>query len=185
MCLYLYHFMFHITVTSQSAWWCLKSPVSRLFTQQVFEAQIKENIKAPTHWPLCVCRVGVIHWWPVDSPSNRPVTREVFPIDDVIMKQYKSDTVKQRRQQWKFKNWIVRSVVNEILNWYPVFSTPYSMIIQWALRMIQLQAGFSWPVWLVNRTLSQMLTCYSAVGWIGEISVPCAYAILVSKPTVR
>ena len=30
-----------------------KSPASRLFTQPVIEAQIKENIKAPRHWPLC------------------------------------------------------------------------------------------------------------------------------------
>ena len=32
--------------------WCLKSPDSRLFTQPFIEAQIKENIKAPLHWPL-------------------------------------------------------------------------------------------------------------------------------------
>ena len=32
--------------------WYLKSPASRLFTQPFIEAQIKENIKAPIHWPL-------------------------------------------------------------------------------------------------------------------------------------
>ena len=26
---------------------------SRLFTQPFIQAQIKENIKAPCHWPLC------------------------------------------------------------------------------------------------------------------------------------
>ena len=31
---------------------CLKSPASRLFTQSFIQAQIKENIKAPHHWPL-------------------------------------------------------------------------------------------------------------------------------------
>ena len=30
-----------------------KSPVSRLFTQLFFRGQIKVNIKAPRHWPLC------------------------------------------------------------------------------------------------------------------------------------
>ena len=30
----------------------LKSPASPLFTQPFIEAQIKENIKAPRHWPL-------------------------------------------------------------------------------------------------------------------------------------
>ena len=32
---------------------CLKSPASRLFAQTFIQAQIKENIKAPRHWPLC------------------------------------------------------------------------------------------------------------------------------------
>ena len=31
----------------------LKSPASRLFTQPFIQAQIKENIKVPRHWPLC------------------------------------------------------------------------------------------------------------------------------------
>ena len=37
----------------------------------------KENIKAPCHWSLW--------WWPVDSPHKGPVTRKMFPFDDVIM----------------------------------------------------------------------------------------------------
>ena len=32
--------------------WHLKLPASRLFTQPFIQAQIKENIKAPRHWPL-------------------------------------------------------------------------------------------------------------------------------------
>ena len=40
----------------------------------VFQAQIKENIKAPCHCPL----------WGV-SPHKGPVTRKQFPFDDVIM----------------------------------------------------------------------------------------------------
>ena len=31
----------------------MASPASRLFTQQFIQTQIKENIKAPHHWPLC------------------------------------------------------------------------------------------------------------------------------------
>ena len=31
----------------------LKSPALRLFTQPFIRVQIKENIKAPRHWPLC------------------------------------------------------------------------------------------------------------------------------------
>ena len=29
------------------------SPASRLFTQPFIQAQVKENIEAPRHWPLC------------------------------------------------------------------------------------------------------------------------------------
>ena len=39
-------------MTSKWLQWCLKSPVSRLFTQPFDHTQIKENIKAPRHWPL-------------------------------------------------------------------------------------------------------------------------------------
>ena len=42
----------NITMTSQWARWCLKSAASRLFTQSFIQTQIKENIKAPRHWPL-------------------------------------------------------------------------------------------------------------------------------------
>ena len=42
----------NITVTSLWARWSLKSPASRLFTQPFVQAQIKESIKAPRHWPL-------------------------------------------------------------------------------------------------------------------------------------
>ena len=41
-----------ITLTSWWVRWRLKSPASRMFTQQFILTQIKENIKAPRHWPL-------------------------------------------------------------------------------------------------------------------------------------
>ena len=44
--------MANITTTSWWAWWLLKSQASRLFAQPFVQAQIKENIKAPHHWPL-------------------------------------------------------------------------------------------------------------------------------------
>ena len=31
----------------------MASPASPLFTKPFIQAQIKENIKAPRHWPLC------------------------------------------------------------------------------------------------------------------------------------
>ena len=43
---------------------------------RLFKAQIKENVKAPCHWPLC---------GPVNSPHKGPVIRKISPFDDVIM----------------------------------------------------------------------------------------------------
>ena len=45
--------MWDITLTSLEPRWRLKSPASRLFTQTFIQTQIKENIKASRHWPLC------------------------------------------------------------------------------------------------------------------------------------
>ena len=70
-----------ITVTSKWARWRLKSTASRLFTQPYIQAQIKENIKAPRHWPLW----WGIHRWPVNSPHKGPVTWKMLPFDDVIV----------------------------------------------------------------------------------------------------
>ena len=76
-----------ITMKSQWVGWRLKSPASPLFTQPFIRAQIKENIKAPRHWPLCGEFTGdhddVIKWkyfpryWPFvrgihRSPVNSP-----------------------------------------------------------------------------------------------------------------
>ena len=48
----------------------LKSPASRLFTQPFIGAQIKENIKAPHHWPLCGEFTGHRFEFPAQMASN-------------------------------------------------------------------------------------------------------------------
>ena len=42
-----------------------------------------------------------IHWWPVESPHKGPVTRKMFPFDDVIM---------------CFHNGLVRSAIQNVNN---------------------------------------------------------------------
>ena len=57
-----------------------------LFAQRFVQAQIKQNINAPRHWPL---------WGEsnsdrlVDFRHKWPVTLEMFPVDDVIMSRHK------------------------------------------------------------------------------------------------
>ena len=83
-------YCYDITVTSQWASWRLKSPVSRLFAQAFVRAHVKENTKAPRHWPFLRGEFTGdwwgIHRWPMDSPHKGPVTRKGFPFDNVIMK---------------------------------------------------------------------------------------------------
>ena len=59
-----------ITMTSSWAQWLLKSPVSRLFTQPLIQAQIKENTKAPRHRPLCGQSIGD-RWIPITKGYQR------------------------------------------------------------------------------------------------------------------
>ena len=44
------------------------------------QAQIKENIKAPRHWPLCAGNSPVTGEFPAQRASNA----EMFPFDDVM-----------------------------------------------------------------------------------------------------
>ena len=60
----------NITVTSKWVRWHLKSPASPLFTQPFIQAQIKENIKAPHHWPLCGGNSPVAGEFPAQMASN-------------------------------------------------------------------------------------------------------------------
>ena len=68
-----------ITLTSQWARWRLKSPASLLFTQLLVQARIKDNIKAPRHWPLRGECTGD-QWVPLTKGL-----RKMFPFDDVIV----------------------------------------------------------------------------------------------------
>ena len=47
---------------------------------RLFKVHVEENIKAPRRWPLCGEFTG--HRW---IPHKGPVTRKMFPFDDVIM----------------------------------------------------------------------------------------------------
>ena len=61
--------------------WRLKSPASPLFTQPFIQAHIKENIKSSASLAF----VRGIRRWALNSPYKGPVTRKMFPFDDVLM----------------------------------------------------------------------------------------------------
>ena len=100
-CILLGHFtctgVTNITMTSQWSSWHLKSPESRLFAQPFVQAHIKENLKTPRHWPL---------WGepPVTGgfPHKWPVTRKIFPFDDVVVIHIGIPGMKWRHKSYYF-----------------------------------------------------------------------------------
>ena len=75
------HFI-SITMTSQWARWHLKSPTSRLHVYSVVYSDADQR-KHQSSASLAFVRG--IHRWPVNSPHKWPVTRKMFPFDDVSM----------------------------------------------------------------------------------------------------
>ena len=70
-----------ITMTSQWARWRLKSPASPLFTQPFIQGADQRKHQSSTSLAF----VRGIHRGPMNSPHKGPVTRKMFPFDDVIM----------------------------------------------------------------------------------------------------
>ena len=100
---------YYITMTSWWARWRLKSPASLLLTQPFIQAQIKEKNKAPRPWPLC----GEIHWWPMNSPHKWPVTRKMFPFDDVIMQRWHINPARRVNPTQPHKHTLRQTFLNQ------------------------------------------------------------------------
>ena len=66
-----------------SCWarWRLKSPVLRLFTRPFIQGAGRRKHQGPTSLAF----VRGIHRWPINFLHKRPVTRKMFPFDDIIM----------------------------------------------------------------------------------------------------
>ena len=71
---------YFITMTSSWVWWRFRSPASRLFTTIYSGADQRKHQSSAS-----LAFVRGIHRWPVNSPHKGPVTRKMFPFDDVIM----------------------------------------------------------------------------------------------------
>ena len=61
------------------------APASRLLTETFVQAQMKKNQSS-----VSLAFVRWIHRWTVNSPHKGPVTRKVFPFDNVIMRQFRA-----------------------------------------------------------------------------------------------
>ena len=77
----IYPCIFNFTVASWWARWRLKSPASWLFTELLIQAQIKEKHQSSASLAFVRGNSPVTG----EFPAQRPVTREMFPFDDVII----------------------------------------------------------------------------------------------------
>ena len=79
--------------------WRLKSPASWMFTQPFFQGADQRKHQRSASLAF----VRGIHRWPVNSPHKGPVTRKMFPFDDVIMKRRQS--MPQTHPCWMSSVW--------------------------------------------------------------------------------
>ena len=81
----------------------LKSPASRLFTQLFKQSADQRKHQSSTSLAF----VRATYRWSVNSPHKGPVTRKMFPFDDVIMKTkyYSSVATSHDKCIWLLKTW--------------------------------------------------------------------------------
>ena len=96
--------------------------------------------------------VWEIHRWPVNSPQKWPVTRKLFPFDDVIMKWTRDTSAINQCNQ--YGNYVSKSGGNE-LKWYAVHFLP-------SLSRKIKNLARSWKM----AGLSSFSTIISQNGWI-------------------
>ena len=86
-------------------------------TQPFIQTHINKNIKAPHHWPLCgeFTGGGGGGGGPVNSPHKWPVTRKMFPFDDVIMR---AKHIPHQRQTW----------IHYSLEWLSAYTISHKML---------------------------------------------------------
>ena len=88
-----------------------KSPASRLFTQRFISgADQRKHQRCAS-----LAFVWGIHRWPVNSPHKWPVTRKMFPWDDVLMR----DTIKTASHR---RLWCISLRVSCLLSWPPLLT---------------------------------------------------------------
>ena len=65
--------------------------------------------------PESLALVTGVHRWPVNSPHIKPVTRKVFPPDDVIINNADKCVQYQEQSNMKKSNWLHRNMFGERL----------------------------------------------------------------------
>ena len=153
----------HIPVTSSWARWRFKSSASRLFTQSFIQTQIKENIKAPRHRR------------PVNSPHKWPVTRKMFPFDDVIMKILRTHRNLFLCNRWhnQYRDKMLAILQSAFWNWFPLTK----IILSWLKLHWSVSQGPNKQSAMArsDNYRSQFCRCIYASLGLNELSNKCVF----------
>ena len=114
---------------------------SRLFTPSFIQVQIKKKHQSSAS---LACVWG-IHLWPVNSPHKGPLTRKMFPINDVIMCQSMQCSTNP-------PSWCLRWV-KLCFRWVKIFKTFWNcvLLVRIFLRMGDMES------------LCRTLSCHPAI----------------------
>ena len=82
----------------------------------VIDAEIKKKHQSPASLAF----VWGIHRWPVNSPHKWPVTRKMFPFDDVIMQMDNSQSGIYRNLNYTHDNKIIRMISDVSIFSFPI-----------------------------------------------------------------
>ena len=118
-----------------------------------------------------------IHRWPVNSPHKGPVTRKMFPFDDVIMKWRDSNWPMTFRE--KFLHWITKLDPNFFIT-VPVDNQSATHARPWAGTVIIKELDIFSPIVLCSSVyicIDQMALSKMAIEMLRDIS---AFRILIS-----
>ena len=125
-----------ITVTSEWARCHLRSPASRSFTQPFIQGADHRKHQSSASLPF----VRGIHRWPANSLHQWPVTRTMFPFDDVIMLKRGSESESKSNTSG-----IAKSQIHHMIRSFLGFSSMTTSIVSLEVETMMIRN------WKMNR----------------------------------
>ena len=130
---------------------------SRLFTQAFIQTHIKENIKAPRHWPLCGEFTGD-RWIPRTNGQQRgkyfklmtsSCTRMALPLQRLNSLGPTKITLIPKHMIWKYKYFWTENKTVRIANVYVFENTDRSMLDQLMVWFRQFKRSLLMVQWTI------------------------------------
>ena len=120
---------------------------SRMMASEIASLTIQPFIQGADHRKhqssASLAFVRGIHRWPVNSPHKGPVTRKMFPFDDVIMRFAQQRTRDRRFNGFVSLKKILKNTAELVVIWDAVTLLSLQLFISWSRNNIKYRAD-SW-----------------------------------------